>query len=650
MTPGLLSVLLLLAGAVLAVVAVRTLRLPALFGYVLVGVVLGPNALGWVRESTQTETLAEFGIVFLMFTLGLEFSLPRLRAMRGLVFGVGGLQVLLTSSMVLLAGLAFGLDWRSGLVLGGALAMSSTAMVGKLLVERHELESLHGRLVMGVLLFQDLAVVPLLILIPALAGEGPDLLQTLGMALLKGAVVLALVIAVGPGLTRRWFHLVAERRSEELFMLNVLLTTLALAALTEAAGLSAALGAFLAGMLISETEYRYQVEADIRPFRDVLLGLFFVTVGMHLNVLGVLAEWQEVLLLTLLLMSVKAVLAMLAARTASKDRVGVMRTGIYLAQAGEFALVLLSLAEEAGVLEARIMASALPAVILSMLATPLLIEHSPRLLRRFNGSEWMNQALQLTQIAMRSMGAEQHVVICGYGRTGQQLARVLARDGVSFIALDTDPQHVQSAAATGETVVFGDAARREVLQAAGIQRARALVITFAETQVALAVLAQAQALRPDLPVLVRTRDDQDIERLRAAGATEVVAEVMEASVMLASQTLMLAGVPLNRVLREMREMREQRYDLFRGFFHGITDDDDGAAPRLQALQLPPVARAVGRTLGDCGFDGSGVVVKAVRRGPGPALVPDADLRFEAGDTLVLLGTPEQLAAAELVLI
>ena len=634
----------------LAVVAVRTLRLPALFGYVLVGVVLGPNALGWVRESTQTETLAEFGIVFLMFTLGLEFSLPRLRAMRGLVFGVGGLQVLLTSSMVLLAGLAFGLDWRSGLVLGGALAMSSTAMVGKLLVERHELESLHGRLVMGVLLFQDLAVVPLLILIPALAGEGPDLLQTLGMALLKGAVVLALVIAVGPGLTRRWFHLVAERRSEELFMLNVLLTTLALAALTEAAGLSAALGAFLAGMLISETEYRYQVEADIRPFRDVLLGLFFVTVGMHLNVLGVLAEWQEVLLLTLLLMSVKAVLAMLAARTASKDRVGVMRTGIYLAQAGEFALVLLSLAEEAGVLEARIMASALPAVILSMLATPLLIEHSPRLLRRFNGSEWMNQALQLTQIAMRSMGAEQHVVICGYGRTGQQLARVLARDGVSFIALDTDPQHVQSAAATGETVVFGDAARREVLQAAGIQRARALVITFAETQVALAVLAQAQALRPDLPVLVRTRDDQDIERLRAAGATEVVAEVMEASVMLASQTLMLAGVPLNRVLREMREMREQRYDLFRGFFHGITDDDDGAAPRLQALQLPPVARAVGRTLGDCGLDGSGVVVKAVRRGPGPALVPDADLRFEAGDTLVLLGTPEQLAAAELVLI
>jgi CPA2 family monovalent cation:H+ antiporter-2 len=650
MTPGLLSVLLLLAGAVLAVVAVRTLRLPALFGYVLVGVVLGPNALGWVRESTQTETLAEFGIVFLMFTLGLEFSLPRLRAMRGLVFGVGGLQVLLTSSMVLLAGLAFGLDWRSGLVLGGALAMSSTAMVGKLLVERHELESLHGRLVMGVLLFQDLAVVPLLILIPALAGEGPDLLQTLGMALLKGAVVLALVIAVGPGLTRRWFHLVAERRSEELFMLNVLLTTLALAALTEAAGLSAALGAFLAGMLISETEYRYQVEADIRPFRDVLLGLFFVTVGMHLNVLGVLAEWQEVLLLTLLLMSVKAVLAMLAARTASKDRVGVMRTGIYLAQAGEFALVLLSLAEEAGVLEARIMASALPAVILSMLATPLLIEHSPRLSRRFNGSEWMNQALQLTQIAMRSMGAEQHVVICGYGRTGQQLARVLARDGVSFIALDTDPQHVQSAAATGETVVFGDAARREVLQAAGIQRARALVITFAETQVALAVLAQAQALRPDLPVLVRTRDDQDIERLRAAGATEVVAEVMEASVMLASQTLMLAGVPLNRVLREMREMREQRYDLFRGFFHGITDDDDGAAPRLQALQLPPVARAVGRTLGDCGLDGSGVVVKAVRRGPGPALVPDADLRFEAGDTLVLLGTPEQLAAAELVLI
>lgn len=650
MTPGLLSVLLLLAGAVLAVVAVRTLHLPALFGYVLVGIVLGPNALGWVQESHQTETLAEFGIVFLMFTLGLEFSLPRLRAMRGLVFGVGGLQVLLTSSAVLLAGFAFGLDWRSGLVLGGALAMSSTAMVGKLLVERGELETLHGRLVMGVLLFQDLAVVPLLILIPALAGDGPDLLPTLAMALLKGVAVLAVIIALGPQLTRRWFHMVALRQSDELFMLNVLLSTLALAALTEAAGLSAALGAFLAGMLISETEYRYQVEADIRPFRDILLGLFFVTVGMHLNVLAVLAEWQEVLALTLVLMLVKAALAMLAARTASADRVGVMRTGLYLAQAGEFALVLLSLAEQAGVLEDRVLADALPAVILSMLVTPLLISQSPRLLRRFSGGEWMNKALELTQIAMRSMGAEQHVVICGYGRTGQQLARVLARDGVGFIALDTDPQHVQSAAATGETVVFGDAARREVLQAAGIQRARALVITVADTRVALAVLAQAQALRPDLPVLVRTRDDADIEQLRAAGATEVVAEVMEASVMLASQTLMLAGVPLNRVLREIREVREQRYELFRGFFHGITDDDDGDAPRLQALQLPPVARAVGRTIAACGLDGSGVVIKSVRRGPGPALAAAADLRLEAGDTLVLLGTPEQLSAAELVLI
>ena len=650
MTPGLLSVLLLLAGAVMAVVAVRTLHLPALFGYVLVGVVLGPNALGWVQESHQTETLAEFGIVFLMFTLGLEFSLPRLRAMRGLVFGVGGLQVMLTSSLVLLAGLAFGLDWRSGLVLGGALAMSSTAMVGKLLVERGELETLHGRLVMGVLLFQDLAVVPLLILIPALAGDGADLLSTLGMALLKGVAVLAVIIALGPQLTRRWFHMVALRQSDELFMLNVLLTTLALAALTEAAGLSAALGAFLAGMLISETEYRYQVEADIRPFRDILLGLFFVTVGMHLNVLAVLASWQEILALTALLMLVKAVLAMLAARTASADRLGVARTGLYLAQAGEFALVLLSLAEQAGVLEDRALAVTLPAVILSMLATPVLISQSPRLLRRMSGSEWMNKALELTQIAVRSMGSEHHVVICGYGRTGQQLARVLARDGVGFIALDTDSQHVQSATATGETVVFGDAARREVLQAAGIQRAKALVITFADTRVALAVLAQTQTLRPDLPVLVRTRDDADIEQLRAAGATEVVAEVMEASVMLASQTLMLAGVPLNRVLREMREMREQRYELFRGFFHGITDDDDGDAPRLQALQLPPVARAVGRTLGNCGLDGSGVVIKAVRRGPGPALAAAPDLRFEAGDTLVLLGTPEQLAAAELVLI
>jgi CPA2 family monovalent cation:H+ antiporter-2 len=279
-----------------------------------------------------------------------------------------------------------------------------------------------------------------------------------------------------------------------------------------------------------------------------------------------------------------------------------------------------------------------------------LIEHSPRLLRRFNGAEWMSQALQIHQIAMRSMGADRHVVICGYGRTGQQLGRVLARDEVGYIALDTDPRRVSAAVAAGESVVFGDAARREVLQAAGIQRAKALVITFAETPAALAVLAQAQALRPDLPVLVRTRDDRDIERLRAAGATEVVAEVMEASLMLSSQALMLAGVPLNRVLREIRDMREQRYELFRGFFHGITDDEDAAAPRLHALQLPPSARVVGRRIDACGLDSIGVVVKAIRRGPGPALVLEPGLLLQAGDTLVLLGTPQQLDAAELTLI
>lgn len=650
MTPGLLSVLLLLAGAVLAVVVVRTLRLPALFGYVLVGVALGPNALGWVKPSHQTETLAEFGIVFLMFTLGLEFSLPRLRGMRRVVFGLGGLQFLLTVAAVLAVALLAGVDWRAGVVLGGALAMSSTAMVGKLLVERAELDATHGRLTMGALLFQDLAVVPLLILIPALSGEGPDLLPTLGAALLKGVLALALIIGVGQHVMRKWFHLVARKRSEELFMLNVLLTTLALAALTETAGLSAALGAFLAGMLISETEYRYQVESDIRPFRDVLLGIFFVTVGMHLNVLGVLAEWQEVAVLTLGLMLGKGVLAALAARAVHSDRLACVRTGIYLAQAGEFALVLLSLAEDGGVLTPTVIAPVLPAVILSMLATPILIEHSPRLLRRFNGAEWMSQALQIHQIAMRSMGADRHVVICGYGRTGQQLGRVLARDEVGYIALDADPRRVSAAVAAGESVVFGDAARREVLQAAGIQRAKALVITFAETPAALAVLAQAQALRPDLPVLVRTRDDRDIERLRAAGATEVVAEVMEASLMLSSQALMLAGVPLNRVLREIRDMREQRYELFRGFFHGITDDEDAAAPRLHALQLPPSARVVGRRIDACGLDSTGIVVKAIRRGPGPALVLEPGLLLQAGDTLVLLGTPQQLDAAELTLI
>ena len=274
-------VLLLLVSAVLVVALFRALNLPPVLGYLLVGAVIGPHALNFMSDSVGTRHLAEFGVVFLMFTIGLEFSLPRLYSMKRIVFGLGLAQVLVTAAVILLAAWLLGLSWQGALALGGALAMSSTAVASKLLAERMELESPHGRQIMGVLLFQDIAVVPLLILLPALAGSAESLPSTLFAAVLKAAVVLTIVLFFGQRLMRTWFTLVARRKSAELFMLNVLLITLGLSFITELAGLSLALGAFIAGMLISETEYRFEVEQDIKPFRDVLLGLFFITIGMY---------------------------------------------------------------------------------------------------------------------------------------------------------------------------------------------------------------------------------------------------------------------------------------------------------------------------------------------------------------------------------
>ena len=652
MQAALQDVLILLGAAVLVVVVCRSLRLPPLLGYLVVGVVIGPHALGLIRDTNEVHDLAEIGVVFLMFSIGLEFSLPKLVTMRRVVFGLGSAQVITMTAAVLGVAVALGLSWQSGLALGGALAMSSTAILAKLLAERFELNAPHGRRIIGILLFQDLAVVPLLIIIPALSAPPEELLIHLGVAFAKAAVVLAVLLFVGQRLMRSWFHLVAKRKSSELFVLNVLLITLGIAYITDIAGLSLALGAFVAGVLISETEYRYQVEEDIKPFRDVLLGLFFVTVGMLLDAREVFENgWVSVLLITLVL--VKTLLIAGLTRAFGADAGVALRTGLALGVCGEFGFVLLSHATNAGLLAPEVLQPVLAAMVLSMLIAPFVIDRSERIVRRWVGTEWTARAMQLTAIAAQSMAASEHVVICGYGRTGQNLARFLSQEGVPFIALDIDPQRVREAAAAGESVVFGDAARREVLAAAGIVRARALAITYADTPSALRILEHAQHLRPGLPVVVRTLDDSDIERLKAAGAAEVVPEIMEASLMLASSTLMLLGTPLNRVLRRIQQTRTQRYALFRGFYRGTTDkgeSDDASQPRLQSLLVVSGAAAIGKTLGEIGLARLNVEATAVRRRNVRTVTPDAATRIEEGDVLVLLGAEEDLAAAEMKLL
>ncbi|MHB0986741.1 MAG: monovalent cation:proton antiporter-2 (CPA2) family protein [Sulfuricella sp.] len=647
-------VLILLAAAVLVVALFRSLRLPPLLAYLLVGMAIGPHALGWLPESSETSYLAEFGVVFLMFSIGLEFSLPQLKAMQGIVFGLGGAQVLLTLALVLAACMFMGLSWQAGVALGGILAMSSTAIVSKLLAEKVELHSRHGREIVGVLLFQDLAVVPLLVLIPALAAGDRNLGWTMAEALLKAAVLLAVLLVFGQRLLRPWFHLVAGHKTSELFMLNVLLVTLGLAYLTEFAGLSMALGAFLAGILISETEYRYQVEADIQPFRDVLLGLFFVTIGMQLDFSAVADNFVWVMALLFLLVFGKALLIGILSRFSGSAFSVSIRTGLALAQGGEFGFVLLTLAGGVHLLDGPVVQVCLSAMLLSMLAAPFLIQHSEAIVQKLCGGEWVNRARELHEVAVKSSASDQHVIVCGYGRSGQNLARFLEQENIAFIALDQDAQRVKAAAVAGESVVYGDASRREVLMAAGLNRAKALVVTYADVKSSLRVLHHVHEMRPELPVIVRTLDDSELEKLRDAGATEVVPEVLEGSLMLASHTLMLLGVPLARVVRRVRQVREARYSLLRGFFHGVTDQDyemsEKAQPRLSTVALGEGAAAVGKTLAELNFDSLLVQVTAVRRRNIRALEPQPETVLLAGDVVVLLGAPENLAAAEVKLL
>ncbi|MCW3481134.1 cation:proton antiporter [Neisseriaceae bacterium JH1-16] len=647
---SLAPLVIVLLAAVLAVTLCRSLKVPPMLGYLVVGFLAGPGVMNLVPVGEETTMLGEIGIVFMMFSIGLEFSLPKLKAMRKLVFGVGLAQVVMM--LLLVTGVAIVLTGSalSGFAVGGALAMSSTAIVSKLLAERLELAQPHGQLAIGVLLFQDIAVVPLLILLPAFAGGSDTMWMDLGLAAVKVVVVLALLLSFGQRLLKPWFHLVARQRSSELFMINVLLVTLGVAYLTELSGLSLALGAFVAGMLISETEYRYQVEEDIRPFRDILLGFFFITVGMKLQLSVLFDRSVDVLLLLALLIPAKLAIVFVLARAFGHRNNDALRGALALAQGGEFGFVLLSLSGNLGLVSSSTEQAAIAAVLISMLIAPFLIQYAEAICRRVIRQDWMLQSVNLHQVLVESMSKNEHVLICGYGRSGQALARLLETEGVPFFALDMDPQRVREASEAGDHVVFGDAGRKEVLIAAGLARAKALVITFADTHAAVRILDAVHGERSDLPVIVRTVDDTDIDTLRQAGAEEVVAEVMEGSLMLASQALMVAGVPLGRVLRRIRTVREERYQLFKGFFRGLTDDVEGVEefllPRLLSVQLPDGAAAIGQPLGALGLSGIGVTVKAIRRHKVRRTDFDDGFELMPNDVLVLLGQPEQLAKAE----
>jgi CPA2 family monovalent cation:H+ antiporter-2 len=653
----LLQILILLTASVCVVAGVRKLALPAILGYMTVGMLLGPHALKLAADNETTRLLADFGVVFLVFTLGLEFSLPRLVAMRGEVLGVGGAQVFLTTGIVAAVAIAFfRIAPPVAVVIGGAVAMSSTAIIISQLTEQSENNRTHGRLAVAICLFQDLAFTLLLALVSSLSGEGPGAdARHIGISIVIAAAALLLVLAAGRWLLRPLFLAIASVRSSELFSLAVLLAVLASAWATQAAGLSLALGAFLAGMLLAETEFRHQIEATIRSYREILLGLFFITVGMLMNFALLLQHFLLVTAVIAGMLVLKAGIVALIAQPATHDWFKSLRTGVVVSQGGEFGFALLTLLLRRDLLDPAIVQPLLAATVLSMVLSPLVIRHNRRITRLLLGESAPPQsALARETRATLAVAERDHVVICGFGRVGQNIARVLEQNGFEYIALDVDSYRIRMGRQAGDPIIYGDAGQRAVLQNVGVAHASCVVVTFANPTVALRILSAVREVRPDVPILVRTQDDTRLAELQAAGATEVVPETFEASLMLLAHLLLLLKIPVTRVIRTVNDIRSHRYSMLRQYFRAQSaeplDESHAFREELHSVILPPHAWAVGKSVAELADRGCQASVSAVRRDGIVGREPAADTIFKEGDVVVVCGTPEAVEHAETVLL
>ncbi|WP_207285759.1 monovalent cation:proton antiporter-2 (CPA2) family protein [Pseudomonas sp. FW300-N2A2] len=566
------NLLIILASSLVVIALFQRLRLPPVLGYLCVGLMIGPTAFNWVNESEELPDLAELGVVFLLFSLGLEFSLTKMLALRHVVFRLGGLQVLVTATLLGGVLMLLGMSVTPALLLGAGLSLSSTAIVSKELGSLGEIFSSHGQNAIAVLLFQDVVAVLLLTLVPVFAGNS-DQAWYWALPVTLGKTV---VLFVGLLLTSRWllprlFHEVAAARSAELFVLLALVIVLLTAWLTHLLGLSPALGAFLAGMLLGESHYRHQIEADIRPFRDILLGVFFVSIGMLIDLQLFASHSLLILGLTIGLLLIKGCVVALLVKWRGSDVETAWRSGLALAQGGEFCFALMALMQQNKMMPADLGGLLLAATFCSMLLTPLLLRSAPRIATRLHRKP--NEEAKLDEISALNAGLHSHVVICGYGRVGQSIGRALRNALQPYIALDTDPVRVQEAA-VGETCVhYGDSRRGELLLAVGLARARLLVIAVDQADIALLILQEARRLNSTVPILVRTRDDSQLAELKAAGASEVVPELLESSLMLASHALIMLGIPAHQVQERADQIRHDRYRLLHGFYPGADDEE-----------------------------------------------------------------------------
>jgi CPA2 family monovalent cation:H+ antiporter-2 len=546
-----------------------------------------------------------------------------------------------------------GMPATAAFVVGAVFAQSSTTVIARQLADQGEDQSRHGRLTLALSVFQDVTAVPFVVVIPVLSGPlaAGALASTLAVALGKAVLACAVVFAAGRWLLRPLFRLVAERRSAEVFTLAVLFVSLAAAAVTHELGLSLAFGAFLAGMMLGETEFRHQVEAAIRPFRDVLLGLFFVGIGMLVDPAAVARIWYWALAGAIGLLAIKTALVAGIVRLARFDAQTAWRTGLTLAVGGEFGFALLAISLGAHTIDPSSGQVVLSSVVLSIILAPYLIRHNLAISRMLTSRVPATDDVPL-RLPTDAALLHDHVIICGYGRIGQSVGRLLEDERIAYVALDLDAARVREAHLAGERVFYADSSERDILEAVGVVGARLVVVSHNDVAAALATLRHVRALRPNLPVMVRTRDETHVDMLREAGATEVVAETLEAGLMIATHALLLLGVPLGHVMRRFQAQRAARYALLREFFRG----DEAAAQsawgddvsRMRPVVVPVDASVVGHTLAEvCLPDVS--VTALVRRGQ-RVPSPKPDTRIEVGDVVVLLGAPQALDNAERLLL
>ena len=644
-----IEILAILTTAVFIVWLFRHLHLPAILAYLVTGMIVGDHGFAWAHQHVNYEHFAELGIVFLLFTLGLEFSVPKLLAMRHLVLAVGSLQVAISLIIFILISLALGQTFASSLVIGGVLALSSTAIVIKQLSETGAIKKKSGQISVSVLLFQDVAVVPLLIIIPMFAiDSGTSMGLALFYALIKGVFVVGLLLLTGKWLLPRLFNLIAQVRTDELFVLTTLLVTLLASALTLWFGLSMALGAFLAGMMLGESQYKHQLEADIRPYRDILLGLFFVTVGMKLDI-NVLIEFPLIVAGVMLsFMAIKVFVIRLLAVKAGENSKDGWASGFMLAQMGEFGFVLIALATQVEILPMNVASILLGVGVISMAITPFMVDNASKWSLKLTKDKGIDTS-ELETLPSNS-DLSDHVVICGFGRVGQTVSRFLKQENIKFVAIDIDPLRVTEARSAGENVLFGSSRQSELLHAAHLSKAKLVVIAFGEDKQSLDVIEKVRILTKNVPILVRTRNDDQLEVLKTAGADEVVPEILEGSLMLVSQVLSLTGVPFSRILKRVQKERNSHYSHLHGFFQGEhTDMSPEAIERIEfahAVHLTDDSYAVGHSISELKLGNSHMIIVALKRDDVEIEYPEDNTVLQDQDIIIVRGKPRRVELTE----